>query len=93
MDNRLHDPGNPPLHLFSCTAWIYFTTWDKILPIFADAVHEAIENSLSIPDDHVAADEVPVAVGYAFFHHRLTGKRTRNRRLICLKEPARIIAA
>ena len=67
MDDRLHDPGNPDFRPFSCAAWVYFTTWDKILPFFADAIHEAIENNVSIPDNHVAADEVPVAVGYVFF--------------------------
>mgnify|MGYP001167176400 CR=1 FL=1 len=92
MDDRLHDPCNPDFHLFSCAAWVYFTTWDKILPLFADAVHEAIENNVSAPDNHVATDEVPVAVGYVFFHHRLTGKGTGNRRLICVKEPACIVA-
>ena len=74
MDDRLHDPGNPDFHLISCAAWVYFTTRDKILPFFANAVHKAIENNVSTSDDHIAADEVPVAVGYVFFRHRLTGK-------------------
>ena len=63
MDDLLHNPGNPDFHLISCAAWAYFTTWDKILPFFANAVHDAIENNVSIPYNHVAADEVPVAVG------------------------------
>ena len=93
MDDRLQDPGNPDFRLFACAAWVYFTTRDKILPFFANAVHEAIENYVSIPYNHVAADEVSVTVGYVFFRHRLTGKGTGNRRLICAKEPAYIVAA
>ncbi|CCX66724.1 unknown [Firmicutes bacterium CAG:791] len=59
---------------------------------FTNAVHEAIENNVSTPNNHVTADEVPVAVSYVFFRHRMAGKGTGNRRLICAKEPACIVA-
>ena len=91
--DRLHNSGNPVRHFCAYTAWIYFITGDKVLRLFPETVHETKANDISISDDHITTDEVPISIENVLFCQCLARKRIGNGVLVRKDKSSRIVAS